>query len=118
MKFHSIEPFIPSGNDFDGSKKLFLELGFEIIWESNGYVGFKRDACRFILQSYSDQHFAENLMIRITVNDLDEYWQELKSKELTNKFTIKLKEPTEYPYGREIHLIDLAGVCWHIAKEE
>lgn len=30
MKFLSLEPFVPSGSNFDGSKQLFQELGFTI----------------------------------------------------------------------------------------
>lgn len=33
MNYLSIEPFIPSGQDFDKSKQLFQELGFEIEWD-------------------------------------------------------------------------------------
>lgn len=118
VKFNSLEPFIPSGGDFQKSRELFLQLGFEITWEADGYTGFCKDACRFILQRYDDKHFAENLMMRMTVNSLDQCWEELKRKELTRHFNIKIKEPTQYPYGREINLIDLAGVCWHIAEGE
>ena len=117
MTFNSIEPFIPSGSDFEGSKQLFLALGFHIRWEAGGYIGFQRDDCKFILQKYEDRTFAENLMMRIEVSDLDAFWQELIQKELRKGFGIKLKEPTMFPYGREVHLIDLAGVCWHFAGE-
>ena len=118
VKFNSIQPFIPSGKDFEASKALFLALGFSIHWESNGYIGFQRNTCKFILQDYDDKHFAENLMIRMTVNNLDAFWAEISQKELTKQFDIKLKEPTNFPYGREINLIDIAGVCWHIAEGE
>ena len=118
VKFNSIEPFIPSGSDFEASKALFLALGFSINWENNGYIGFQRGNCQFILQDYDDKHFAENLMIRMTVSDLDAFWAEISPKELTKTFNIKLKEPTHFPYGREINLIDIAGVCWHIAQDE
>jgi hypothetical protein len=117
MKFNSLEPFIPSGSDFEKSRRLFLALGFEIQWEAEGYIGFKKDACRFILQKFDDKHFAENLMVRLAVSNLDDFWDELNKKELAKKFGIKLREPTEFPYGREINLIDMAGVCWHIAQE-
>jgi hypothetical protein len=116
MKYNSIEPFIPSGKDFEKSKKLFLALGFDIKWENGGYAGFQKGSCKFILQDYDDKHFAENLMIRITVSDLDEFWQEVSKKNLEAEFNIKLKEPTIFPYGREVNLIDIAGVCWHIAQ--
>src|SRR5882672_6166788 len=113
MKFTSIQPFVPSGSDFEASKNLFIELGFEIRWEGGGYIGFERDGCQFILQDFNDKKFAENLMIRISVSDLDEFWKEITRKELGRKFAVKLREPTQFPYGREVHLIDLAGVCWH-----
>ena len=118
VKFNSIEPFIPSGKNLEASKALFIALGFSIYWENNGYIGFQRDNCKFILQNYDDQHFAENLMMRITVNDLDAFWKEINQKELTKTFEIQLKEPTNFPHGREINLIDIAGVCWHIAQDE
>ena len=117
MNFKNIKPFIPSGNDFKKSKELFLELGFTIDWESDGYVGFQKDSTSFILQDYDNKEFAQNLMIQIEIDDLDELWSELKKKEIHKKFEVKLREPTNFPYGREIHFIDLAGVCWHFAEE-
>jgi hypothetical protein len=118
MKYKSIEPFIPSGSNFQESKNLFLELGFKIIWESDGYVGFESNSCRFILQNYNDKHFAENLMIHVTVDNLDEFWREIGGKNLTARFDIKLREPTEFPWGRQVNLIDIAGVCWHFAESD
>jgi len=35
----------------------------------------------------------------------------VQPKELTETFTgFKLKPPTQFPWGREVHFIDLAGV--------
>ena len=45
MKFLSLEPFIPSGSDFDRSRELFLELGFKINWDAGDYAGLDRDGC-------------------------------------------------------------------------
>lgn len=42
MDFLSLQPFIPSGNNFEGSKQLFLELGFSISWDAGDYVGFEK----------------------------------------------------------------------------
>lgn len=118
MPFQSIEPFIPSGADFAAAQQLFLDLDFTIVWESSDYIGFRRDACRFILQRFNDQHFADNLMVRVAMDDLDAFWQEIQQKDLPGKYNIRVKEPTTYPYGRELHLIDLAGVCWHFAQAD
>ena len=116
VKYNTLEAFIPSGPDFQASKRLFLALGFKINWEAGDYIGFQQDGCKFILQNFNDKHFAENLMMKMTVSNLDEFWEELKKKDLTGKFNIRLKEPTNFPHGREVNMIDLAGVCWHIAE--
>ena len=116
MKYNSIEAFVPSGSDFQASRQLFLELGFNVVWETNDFVGFENNGCRFILQNYNAKEFAENLMMRVTVDDLDEFWRNLSEKNLTEKFGVKLKEPTDFPWGREVNMIDIAGVCWHFAE--
>ena len=116
MKYNSIQPFVPSGGDFQASKELFLELGFNNTWQADDYIGFENNGGGFILQRYDDRHFAENLMMRVTVSDLDEFWREISEKDLPAKFGVKLKEPTDFPWGREVNLIDIAGVCWHFSQ--
>ena len=118
MKYNSIETFVPSGADFKLSRQLFLELGFKIRWEAEGYVGFENNGCRFILQNYDSKDFAENFMMSVKVDDLDEFWQAISKMNLPEKFGVKLKEPTAFPWGREVNLIDIAGVCWHFAEGE
>jgi hypothetical protein len=116
MKFISLEPFVPSGNDFEGSKQLFQELGFNIRWDAGDYVGFEKDDCKFILQKYTDRAFAENFMLTVQVSNAEEFWKEVNDKELPQKFGIKLGKPTAMPYGKEVNLIDIAGVCWHFVE--
>lgn len=29
---------------------------------------------------------------------------------------VKIKKPTDYPWDREDHIIEPAGVCWHIRE--
>lgn len=118
MEYNSIEAFVPSGKDFQASRQLFLELDFSIVWEANDYVGFENNGCRFILQNYHSKEFAENLMMRVTVDDLDEFWQKIREKKLPENFGVKLKEPTDFPWGREVNMIDIAGVCWHFAESK
>ncbi len=111
----NLQPFVPSGRDFERSRALFRELGFRELWSGEGYVGFQMGAARFILQDFNDTHFAENLMIRIEVPDLDLWWEKTAALDLGSRFEgVRLKPPTRFPWGREAHLIDLAGVCWHI----
>lgn len=118
MKYNSIEAFVPSGADFQKSRQLFIELGFNIAWEADDYVGFENNDCRFILQKYDEKSFAENFMLSVKVNDLDEFWQQISEKNLPEKFGVKLNPPKNFPWGREVNMIDIAGVCWHFAEQK
>jgi len=116
MKFLSLEPFVPSGGDFNSSKQLFQDLGFAINWDAGDYVGFQRDACKFILQNYNNKDFAENFMVNVKITSADEFWKEVNEKQLVQKFGIRLGKPTQQPYGKEVVIIDIAGVCWHFVE--
>ena len=116
MKFQSLEPFVPSGPDFESSKQLFLELGFKINWDAGGYAGFEKDGCKFILQHYDNKDFAENFMISIKVDSAEAFWNFTIEKKLTERFGIRITKPIQQPYGIEVNLIDIAGVCWHFVE--
>ena len=116
MQFLSLEPFVPSGNNFEGSKQFFLELGFKINWDAGDYISFERDGCKFILQKFTNKEFAENFMISVHVNNAQEFWDEVNEKQLEQKFGIRLGKPAQMPYGKEVNIIDLAGVCWHFVE--
>ena len=116
MKFLSLQPFVPSGKDFDGSKRFFQELGFEVGWDAGDYVGFKLGTCQFILQRYDHKEFAENFMVNVAVDDVDAFYNEVQGKGLPEKYGIRINKPVNMPYGREVNLIDLAGVCWHFVQ--
>jgi hypothetical protein len=116
MKFLSLEPFIPSGSDLENSKKLFQELGFTISWDAGDYVGFERDGCKFVLQKFDNKEFAENLMLTIKITNADEFWKFVTDKKLQERFGIRITKPTQQPYGKEVNVIDIAGVCWHFVE--
>jgi predicted lactoylglutathione lyase len=116
MKFQSLEPFVPSGSNFEGSKQFFLELGFTINWDAGDYIGFEKDGCKFILQHYTNKEFAENLMISVKVDNAKEFYQFVVDKKLPEKFGIRISPPTQQPYGKEVNIIDIAGVCWHFVE--
>ncbi len=54
-------------------------------------------------------------MMKLVVPDLDSWWAVIQAKSLDVKFPgVRLKPPTVFPWGREVNIIDPAGVCWHI----
>lgn len=116
MKFLSLEPFVPSGSNFEGSKKLFQELGFTINWDAGDYVGFERDGYKFVLQKYDNKEFAQNFMVSVRVDNIEGFWKSVIEKQLAEKFGIKIGQPTVQPYGKEVNIIDIAGVCWHFVE--
>jgi hypothetical protein len=116
MKFLSLQPFVPSGSDFNSSKKFFSELGFDVRWDAGDYVAFDKDGCRFILQRFDNKEFAENFMLTVNVNSADEFRKMVLDKKLPETYGIRIGEVTQQPYGKEVNIIDLAGVCWHFVE--
>jgi catechol 2,3-dioxygenase-like lactoylglutathione lyase family enzyme len=113
----AIIPFVPGGKDFARSRRLFHDLGFEETWENDGYAGFRSGGAQFILQDLDLPDFASNLMIRIDVPDLDGWWAAIQAKALPEAHPgFRIKPPQDFPWGREVHFIDLAGVCWHVGQ--
>ncbi len=116
MKFLSLKPFVPSGSNFNGSKEFFRQLGFIISWDAGDYVGFEKDGCGFILQKFDNKDFAGNFMITVGITNADEFRKEVLDKQLPEKFGIRVGEVCDQPYGREVNIIDIAGVCWHFVE--
>jgi hypothetical protein len=110
-------PFVPSGSDYEASRRLFADLGFEELWENSGYAGFRSGDARFILQKFDDEQFAGNFMIRLDVPDLDAWYAEISARKLDQKYErFRINPPQQFPWGREVNFIDLAGVCWHVGE--
>lgn len=93
-----------------------MELEFNIVLETIDYIGFENNGCKFILQKYDSKEFAENFMLSVKVDNLDEFYRKISEKNLTEKFGVKLSPPAVFPWGREVNLIDIAGVCWHFGE--
>ena len=116
MKFLSLEPFVPSGSNFEVSKQFFQELGFTINWDAGDYISFGKDDCRFILQRYDDAAFAQNFMLSVRIDNAVEFYDAVIEKRLAEKYGIRITKPAKQPYGIEVNIIDIAGVCWHFVE--
>ena len=55
-------------------------------------------------------------MISVRVSDADEFRKEVLEKELPQKYGIRISNITDQAYGKEVNIIDLAGVCWHFVQ--
>jgi hypothetical protein len=118
MKAVKLRPFVPSGKDYLLAQRFFEELGFKKMYSDPGLSIFQMGEQEFFLQNFNNQEFQENFMLELVVEGLDDWWTFIQEASLEKKYPgIKVKEPALYPWGkREIQLIDLAGVCWHISE--
>jgi hypothetical protein len=113
----TLYPFVPSGPHFARSVEFFAALGFEKAWEQGGLAGLRFGGAYFLLQDIDVPEWQKNQMIVLEVADLDAYWAELEAKDLAGSFAgVKLRPPTQFPWGREVHIIDPGGVCWHVRQ--
>jgi quercetin dioxygenase-like cupin family protein len=112
-------PFVPSGPDFALAVEFFAALGFEKTWQEGGLAGLRFGDAYFLLQDIDSPEWQKNQQITFEVSDLDAYWSELESKDLAGTFAgVKVRPPTDFPWGREIHFIDPGGVCWHVRQSK
>ena len=113
----ALHPFVPSGPQFKVTLAFLAELGFEKTWEDGGLAGLRYGGAYCILQDIDVPQWQANQMLTIEVEDLDAYWSELEPKDLPARFPgAKLRPPTDFAWGREIHSVDPGGVCWHVRQ--
>lgn len=113
----TLYPFVPSGPDFESAIAFFAELGFAKQWQHDDYAGLRFGGAYFMLQRIDVPEWQKNQMITYEVDDLEAYWSEIDAKKLDVRFAgVRLRPPTDFPWGREIHIIDPAGVCWHVRQ--
>lgn len=113
----SLIPFVPSGKDFQAALAFFDELGFATTWQGDGLASLRFGDAVFLLQHIDAPQWAENQMLVLEVDDLDGYWRMIDAKDLPARFTgVRTKPPTDYPWGREVNIVDPAGVCWHVRQ--
>ena len=113
----SIRPFIGS-KDFNESRAFYTELGFQEITIEPKMSLFKvNEHLAFYLQAYYTKDWIENTMFVIEVDDIDTCYADILSKNLSDKYpSIKLTNIKYWDWGKEIHLLDPAGVLLHFCE--
>ncbi|MDB5104807.1 MAG: Glyoxalase/bleomycin resistance protein/dioxygenase [Fibrobacteres bacterium] len=117
LKVKEMMTFVPSGSDFPLALEFYRDLGFEVDWESDELALVRIETFRFFLQKLENKEMQGNFMMNLEVENVEDWWTKIESLRLQDKYKgIRLKAPQVYPWGKkEIHLIDPAGVLWHIA---
>lgn len=116
MRASQIRPFIPSKN-FEISKSFYQDLGFKVTYEESKLIILSLGDVSFFLQDAYLKPWAENTMIQLFVDDLEELYKVAES--LSVKYeNIKLKPIFTAHYGKTFHLIGPAGVLWHMMEQK
>ena len=55
-------------------------------------------------------------MISVNVENAEDFYRFVVEKKLPERFGIKVSSPQRQPYGIEVNVIDVAGVCWHFVE--
>jgi len=117
LKAVKLRPFVPSGEDYQRSLQFYTDLGCELIYHSPELAIFKVGYLEFHLQNYHHRELQDNYMLELCVQDLDAWWKHIQDAGIIEKYEVRAKPPQLQPYGRRaIHLIDPAGVLWHITE--
>jgi catechol 2,3-dioxygenase-like lactoylglutathione lyase family enzyme len=112
----SIRPFIGAKN-FEISRNFYRDLGFEEVVLSPGFSVFKTGNLSFYLQDAYVRDWIDNTMIFLEVDNVDRYWEELKTLKLTDKYEGAKLTPIRVEYwGRECFLHDPSGILWHFGE--
>ena len=116
QKAISIRPFI-GANDFQISQRFYRNLGFEESILSHNMSYFSTQGLGFYLQDASVKDWIDNTMVFMEVDDVEEYWKELLTLDLTSKYDgVKLTPIKTYDWGKECFLHDPSGILWHFGE--
>ena len=117
MKSKSIRAFI-GARDFNLSRAFYNDLGFEEVILSDHMSLFKvNEHLSFYLQNAYVKDWVDNTMLFLEVEDLDNCEQELKQKELDQKYpTVRFSNIKNEVWGRELFMHDPSGILWHFGE--
>jgi len=112
----SIRPFIGAKN-FEISSNFYKDLGFEEIILEHNLSLFEKQEIGFYLQNAYVKDWIENTMLFIEVENVDQFWEELLSLNLTEKYEgVKLTPIRIMDWGKECLVHDPSGVLWHFGE--
>jgi catechol 2,3-dioxygenase-like lactoylglutathione lyase family enzyme len=117
MKSIEIKAFVPA-RDFDLSKRFYQDLGFEIVWSSEGLAYVRHGGSSFLLQKFYNKEHADNFMMHLLVEDVDAWWRRVESAGLVAKYGVTAEPPSDKPWGlRDFVLVDPTSVLWRIGQD-
>lgn len=112
-----IKAFVPAF-DFNESKAFYQALGFAMPWSSDDLAYLRYGHASFLLQAFFVREHAENFMMHLQVENVDDWHAHVRASDVEARFGVKASEPTDQPWGmRDFTLVDPSGVLWRIGQD-
>ena len=116
LTVYEVKAFVPA-RDFALSKRFYEALGFEIPWSSDDLADVRHGNTSFLLQNFYVQGHAENFLMHLRVQDVDDWREHVRAKRIAAEFGVRVGEPEDQPWGmRDFVLFDPSGVLWRVAQ--
>ncbi len=105
--FRSVTPMIPTGGSLAEAIAFYTDqLGFTLVWQSDGMAGIGRGDVSFNLVENDLRAWADNASFSIAVTGLDDLYAEYRG------VAARVGPLETKPWGRrEFHMIVKSGVC-------
>lgn len=113
-----IKVFVPA-KDFEQSLKFYTLLGWQVKWraEDDSLAELELANCRFLLQNFYVEDWANNFMLHITVDDPQAWHDHVQAVVQAEGFEgVRVQPPKDAGYAVVTHVIDPAGVLLHFAR--
>lgn len=118
LTINGLVPFIPA-LDLELSQRFYLALGFKELGRTDKMIRLGVPPFEFWLQDYYVKEWAENTMLCLYVDNLDDWWSHIQDMKLDTNFQGKarvLAGPHQQEGGYMLQLSDPAGVLWHLRQ--
>ncbi|MCC7309331.1 MAG: glyoxalase [Acidobacteria bacterium] len=97
--------------DFEVSKSFYTALGFELTEGFGDTMDCRLGNAVFRLQNYYVQDLANNFMMKLQVDDVDEWYEHVKKVVGDGKYgSARLSAPEMVGGAKLLHVVDPSGV--------
>jgi len=111
----AMRPMVPA-NDFEISKRFYIELGFQPRSLTDRLVEMQLGAFSFILQDYYVREWADSSVVHVTVADIDLWWDHIVSLDLATRYGVKIQAPQSQGWAVVAGVTDPCGVLSRFAE--
>ena len=112
----AVKAFVPA-RDFELSKQFYQAIGFTLDWTNANLAGLHHGATTFFLQKFYVQNHAENFLMQLQVENVDDWHAHLETERIHERFGVRIDAPENQPWGmRDFNLFDPSGVLWRVSQ--